>query len=206
MVWAVSRTRWRWSSEARRVSARPSPLAWAVKAHSVVIADIDRPMMDATVSEMCAEGSEARRMFCDVRDASPGRSHGRSGDRMVRPDRRADVRVRDRSARSVSRKSAWPPGTTPSTPTCAARFLVSKAVTPHMVARRRGNLVFMASTNCWDAEASLAHYNASKAGVFLLAKTLATRIRSLRHQLQCLGPRFHQNPFDPTGPERSGSS
>ena len=35
-------------------------------------------------------------------------------------------------------------------------FLVSKAVTPHMVAQGRGNLVFMASTNCWDGEASLA--------------------------------------------------
>jgi NAD(P)-dependent dehydrogenase (short-subunit alcohol dehydrogenase family) len=31
----------------------------------------------------------------------------------------------------------------------------------------------MASTNSWDAEVELTPYNVSKAGVFLLAKTLA---------------------------------
>jgi len=45
-----------------------------------------------------------------------------------------------------------------------------------MVKRRRGKLVFMASTNSWDAEAELAPYNASKAGIFLLAKTLAREL------------------------------
>jgi NAD(P)-dependent dehydrogenase (short-subunit alcohol dehydrogenase family) len=42
-----------------------------------------------------------------------------------------------------------------------------------MVWQRRGKMVFMASTNAWDAEAELVPYNVSKAGVFLLAKALA---------------------------------
>jgi NAD(P)-dependent dehydrogenase (short-subunit alcohol dehydrogenase family) len=39
--------------------------------------------------------------------------------------------------------------------------------------KRRGKLIFMASTNSWDAEAELAPYNASKAALFLLTKTMA---------------------------------
>ena len=58
----------------------------------------------------------------------------------------------------------------------AGTFLTAKAVVPHMVAQRKGKLVFMASTNSWDAEAQLAHYNVSKSGVFLLAKTLAREL------------------------------
>jgi NAD(P)-dependent dehydrogenase (short-subunit alcohol dehydrogenase family) len=69
-------------------------------------------------------------------------------------------------------------------------FLVSKAVAPHMVARKRGKLVFMASTNCWDAEASLGHYNVSKAGVFLLAKTLARELGPHGINSNALGPGF----------------
>jgi NAD(P)-dependent dehydrogenase (short-subunit alcohol dehydrogenase family) len=59
-----------------------------------------------------------------------------------------------------------------------------------MVARRRGKLVFMASTNCWDAEAALAHYNVSKSGVFLLAKTLARELGPYGINSNALGPGF----------------
>ncbi|MGE5644848.1 MAG: SDR family NAD(P)-dependent oxidoreductase [Acidobacteriota bacterium] len=69
-------------------------------------------------------------------------------------------------------------------------FLVAKAVAPHMIARRRGKLVFMSSTNAWDAEAQLAHYNASKAGVFLLAKTLARELGPYGITSNAVGPGF----------------
>jgi 3-oxoacyl-[acyl-carrier protein] reductase len=67
-------------------------------------------------------------------------------------------------------------------------FLVCKAVTPHMVARNRGKLVFMASTNSWDGEAQYAHYNASKAGLYLLAKTLARELGPCGINSNALGP------------------
>ena len=67
-------------------------------------------------------------------------------------------------------------------------FLVARAVVPHMLKRRRGKLVFMASTNSWDAEAGLAPYNASKAGVFLLAKTLARELGPYGIRSNAVGP------------------
>ena len=67
-------------------------------------------------------------------------------------------------------------------------FLFSSAVLPHMVRRRQGKLVFMASTNTWDAEAELAPYNASKAGLFLLAKTLARELGPYGINSNAVGP------------------
>lgn len=155
----------------------------------VVIADIDRPMMEATVGEMCLEASQARGVFCDVRD---GTEVAAMVDQVIEWYGRIDVMM------YVSGIAPPIPFVEVSITTwddtidtnLRGGFLVSKAVTPHMVARRRGNLVFMASTNCWDAEASLAHYNASKAGLYLLAKTLAREFGQYGIRSNALGPGF----------------
>lgn len=156
---------------------------------SVVVADIDRPMMDATVSEMCAEASQARRMFCDVRD---GAQVGAMVDQVIEWYGRIDVLMYVSGIAPPVPFAEISVATWDDTIDTNLRggFLVSKAVTPHMVARRRGNLVFMASTNCWDAEASLAHYNASKAGLYLLAKTLAREFGQYGIRSNALGPGF----------------
>jgi NAD(P)-dependent dehydrogenase (short-subunit alcohol dehydrogenase family) len=67
-------------------------------------------------------------------------------------------------------------------------FLAARAVTPHMIRRKRGKLVFMASTNSWDAEAELVPYNASKAGLYLLAKTLARELGRYGINSNAVGP------------------
>ena len=67
-------------------------------------------------------------------------------------------------------------------------FLTARAFAPGMVARRSGKLVFMASTNSWDGEVQLAHYNASKAGLYLLAKTLARELGPHGINSNAIGP------------------
>jgi NAD(P)-dependent dehydrogenase (short-subunit alcohol dehydrogenase family) len=155
----------------------------------VAIADIDCPMMEATVREMRAEGTDARSLPCDVRD---------SGQVQAMVKQVVDWRDRIDVLMYVA-------GIAPAVPfleisdetwdntvdtNLRGAFLVSKAVAPHMVARKQGKIVFMASTNCWDAEASLGHYNASKAGVFLLAKTLARELGPYGINSNALGPGF----------------
>jgi NAD(P)-dependent dehydrogenase (short-subunit alcohol dehydrogenase family) len=155
----------------------------------VAIADIDCPMMEATVQEMRSQGVDARSLPCDVRD---------SGQVKAMVKQVVDWRGRIDILMYVA-------GIAPAVPfleisdetwdntvdtNLRGAFLVSKAVAPHMVARKRGKLVFMASTNCWDAEASLGHYNASKAGVFLLAKTLARELGPHGINSNALGPGF----------------
>lgn len=155
----------------------------------VAIADIDCPTMEATAREIRAGGTEARCLPCDVRDSGQVQA-------MVKQvvDWRGHIDV-----------LMYVAGIAPPVPfleitdetwdntvdtNLRGAFLASRSVAPHMVARKSGKLVFMASTNCWDAEASLGHYNASKAGVYLLAKTLARELGPYGINSNAVGPGF----------------
>jgi 3-oxoacyl-[acyl-carrier protein] reductase len=67
-------------------------------------------------------------------------------------------------------------------------FLMARAVAPLMVARRQGKMVFIASTNSVDGEENLAAYNASKAGVAALVRTLARELGGLGVTINAVGP------------------
>lgn len=56
-------------------------------------------------------------------------------------------------------------------------FLVAQEVARRMVERGRGGaIVLMSSTNAFEGEAGYAHYNASKAAIVMLAKTMAVEL------------------------------
>ena len=155
----------------------------------VVVADLDRPMLESTIREMCGEGSTAQMIACDVRDSGQVQAMVRQA---IELHGRIDILM-------------YVAGIAPAVPfleiseatwddtldtNLRGAFLVSRAVAPHMAARRHGKLVFMASTNCWDAEATLGHYNASKAGLYLLAKTLARELGPYGINSNAVGPGF----------------
>ncbi len=155
----------------------------------VVIADIDGPMMEKTVAGMRAESSDACAIACDVRQPAQVQA---MVQQIIHNYGCIDVLM-------------YIAGIAPPTPfleiseetwdnTLATNlrgaFLVARAVTPHMVERRQGRLVFMGSTNCWDAEPLLGHYNVSKAGVFLLTKTLARELGPYGIRSNAVGPGF----------------
>jgi len=156
---------------------------------SVIIADVDCSAADATVRAMCAAGSSAQAVPCDVRDSTMVTAMVKQ---VIDWHQRIDILM------YVAGIAPGVPFLEISTQTwddtietnLRGAFLVSKAVAPYMVARKRGKLVFMASTNCWDAEANLAHYNVSKSGVFLLAKTLARELGPYGINSNALGPGF----------------
>jgi len=69
-------------------------------------------------------------------------------------------------------------------------FLVAQAVARGLVEQGRGGaIVNMSSTNGLGGEADYAHYNASKAGVLLLTKTMAVELgpRGIRVNALCPG-------------------
>jgi NAD(P)-dependent dehydrogenase (short-subunit alcohol dehydrogenase family) len=153
----------------------------------VVIADLDAEAMETTIQEMRGEGSQCKGVACDVRDQAQVEAavkqaldwHGRidilmyiAGIAAAVPFLELEVATWDDTL-DINLRGA---------------FLTAKAVVPHMVARRKGKLVFMASTNSWDGEAQLAHYNASKSGVFLLAKTLAREFGKFGINSNAVGP------------------
>jgi NAD(P)-dependent dehydrogenase (short-subunit alcohol dehydrogenase family) len=154
---------------------------------NVMIGDIDSDMLARTEKEIAGEGGSVRTITCDVRRkrqvqrmvAATHRWHNRidvlmyvAGVAKLVPFTRSDEKHWDWTM-DINLKGG---------------YLVAREVAPHMIRRRRGKMVFMASTNSWDAEAELAPYNASKAGLFLLAKTLARELGHYGINSNAIGP------------------
>ena len=153
----------------------------------VVIGDVDRTMMARTAAEITREGGAVRTIVCDVRRRSQVE---RMVSKVIEWHRRIDILMYVAGvgklvpfAKSDEKHWDWTLDIN-----LKGGFLVARAVAPHMIRRRKGKMVFMASTNSWDAEAELAPYNASKAGLFLLAKTLARELGPCGINSNAVGP------------------
>ncbi len=164
-------------------------LRMAEEGARVVIADIDRKMMTSTSKDIQNSGGEARTIACDVRRRQ--QVNGMVKRVMSWYDRIDVLMYIAGVVRGVpfleTDEQLW--DWTLDTNLKGA-FLVSSAVVPHMIKRRRGKLVFMASTNSWDGEALQAPYNSSKAGLYLLAKTLARELGPYGINSNAVGPGF----------------
>jgi NAD(P)-dependent dehydrogenase (short-subunit alcohol dehydrogenase family) len=154
---------------------------------AVSIADVEADAMKATVSEMQQEGSAAQGLLCDVREPAQVEAAVQSALAWAG---RLDILMYIAGVASTVPLIELDVATWDKTLDINLRgaFLAAKAVLPHMIARRSGNLVFMASTNSWDGEAQLAHYNASKSGLFLLSKTLAREYGKFGIRSNAVGP------------------
>jgi NAD(P)-dependent dehydrogenase (short-subunit alcohol dehydrogenase family) len=153
----------------------------------VVIGDIDRPMMAKTALEITQDGGTARTAFCDVRQR---RQVDRMVSKVIQWHDHIDILMYVAGVAKLvpfteSDENHWD---TTLDINLKGGFLVARAVAPHMIRKRKGKMVFMASTNSWDAEAGLAPYNASKAGLFLLAKTLARELGPFGINSNAVGP------------------
>lgn len=76
-------------------------------------------------------------------------------------------------------------------------FLMAQAVARRIVRRGRvGCIVNMASTNAVAGEQDFAHYNASKAGVLSLTKTMAVELGPQGVRVNCICPGFIDTPLN----------
>ena len=155
----------------------------------VIIGDMDRKVLAKTAEERVRGGGKVDTTLCDVRVESQVK---RMVAGVIRKHGRIDVLMQIAGVakaapllKTTTRHYDWTMDTN-----VKGSFLVARSVLPHMIKRRRGKLVFMASTNSWDAEAELAPYNISKAGVFLLAKTIAREFGRYGINSNALGPGF----------------
>ncbi|MBX2874025.1 MAG: SDR family oxidoreductase [Saprospiraceae bacterium] len=75
-------------------------------------------------------------------------------------------------------------------------FYVCQAVARYMIPRKRGVILNMSSKNGLDAELGHAHYNASKAGVILLTKTIAIELAHLGIRANAICPGYIRTPLN----------
>lgn len=154
---------------------------------NIAMVDIDKEGMESVGREMEYDGSKIQQLYCDICKSADVTSaiqqvidfHGRidilmqiAGIAIAVPFLELEEAIWDQTI-NINLRGA---------------FLVSKAVLAHMVRQRSGKLVFMASTNSWDAEARLAHYNATKSGVYLLSKTIAREFGRYGINSNAVGP------------------
>ncbi|MEW5974971.1 MAG: glucose 1-dehydrogenase [Acidobacteriota bacterium] len=154
---------------------------------SVVMADIDKSAMEKTQEALTKESLQVQSLLVDVRLK---KQVDRMVERVVKRHGRIDILMYVAGVGKVvpfcqTTEADWDFTVDIN---LKGAFLVSRAVTPHMIGQRRGKLVFMASTNSWDGEAGLAPYNASKAGLYLLAKTLARELGPHGINSNAIGP------------------
>lgn len=75
-------------------------------------------------------------------------------------------------------------------------FYVAQCVCRYMAQRRRGVVLNMSSKNGLDAELGHAHYNASKAGLILLTKTIAIELAHLGVRANAVCPGYVRSPIN----------
>ncbi|MBL8320582.1 MAG: SDR family oxidoreductase [Burkholderiaceae bacterium] len=69
-----------------------------------------------------------------------------------------------------------------------APYLVSRAIAPHMIARRYGRIVNVASIAGKEGNPNASHYSASKAGVISLTKSLGKELAKSGVLVNCVTP------------------
>ncbi len=74
-------------------------------------------------------------------------------------------------------------------------FFVAQAVCKNMALRKKGVVVNMASKNGLDGEFGYAHYNASKAGIIMLTKTMALELAHVGIRVNAVCPGYIQTPM-----------
>jgi glucose 1-dehydrogenase len=153
----------------------------------VTIADIDSRAMGEAAAAMRRRGLNVATAVCDVRRQ---RQIEAVVAQLVRRERRLDILM---YIAGVGRPVPFTATTEKIWDwtldiNLKGAFLSASAVAPQMIRQGGGRMVFMASTNAWDAEAELAPYNASKAGIFLLAKTLARELGRYGIRSNAVGP------------------
>jgi 3-oxoacyl-[acyl-carrier protein] reductase len=74
-------------------------------------------------------------------------------------------------------------------------FRCTRAALRHMIPRRRGVIVNLASILGWRAQAGQAHYAAAKAGVMALTRCAAMEAAPYGIRVNCVAPSFAEHPF-----------
>jgi NAD(P)-dependent dehydrogenase (short-subunit alcohol dehydrogenase family) len=178
---------------------RAIALGMAREGASVFIADLNGANGTAVKQEITARGGRAAALCTDISEEQSVRA---MVDVALKEFHRIDILVNNAGIFPTSpveemQEEEWDRviGTN-----LAGTFLCSKAVVPHLLARRSGRIISLTSGRAFQGAKNGAHYAASKAGIIGFSKSLALELapHGITVNVLCPGitdtaqPRGHQ--------------
>jgi NAD(P)-dependent dehydrogenase (short-subunit alcohol dehydrogenase family) len=164
--------------------------AFASAGARVVVADIDREAAEALAAELTSQGAEALAVQVDVADTASTEAMAQAAlDRFGR----IDILVTCAAIYATLERKPFLEIDPEEWDRVLAVNLTGtqraiRAVVPAMQRQRSGVIVTMSSVNIWLAPAGRAHYNAGKAAVDNLTKTLARELGPFGIRVNALAP------------------
>ncbi|HEY3167274.1 MAG TPA: SDR family NAD(P)-dependent oxidoreductase, partial [Candidatus Binatia bacterium] len=154
---------------------RAIALGMAREAASIFIADLNAANANKVKQEITARGGRAAALCTDISEEQSVRA---MVDVALKEFHRIDVLVNNAGIFPTSpveemQEEEWDRviGTN-----LVGTFLCSKAVVPHLLARRSGRIISLTSGRAFQGAKNGAHYAASKAGIIGFSKSLALEL------------------------------
>jgi NAD(P)-dependent dehydrogenase (short-subunit alcohol dehydrogenase family) len=178
---------------------RAIALGMAREAASIFIADLNAANANTVKQEITARGGRAAALCTDISEEQSVRA---MVDVALKEFHRIDILVNNAGIFPTSpveelQEEEWDRviGTN-----LVGTFLCSKAVVPHLLARRSGRIISLTSGRAFQGAKNGAHYAASKAGIIGFSKSLALELapHEITVNVLCPGitdtaqPRGHQ--------------
>ena len=161
----------------------------------VAVVDLNLPLAEAVANRLRALGRRAIAILCDVSQAAEVE---RMRDRVLTEFGKIDILVNNagivgKNAPLVEvSETEWDQVMAVDV---KGVFLCSKAVLPHMVERRYGKIVNVASIAGKEGNPNLTPYSAAKAAVIGLTKALAKEVVQLGVYVNCVAPAVIETPI-----------
>jgi NAD(P)-dependent dehydrogenase (short-subunit alcohol dehydrogenase family) len=161
----------------------------------VAVVDLNLPLAEAVANRLHALGRGAIAVRCDVSQAA---EVGQMRDRVLTEFGKIDILVNN--AGIVGKNAPMIQVTEEEWDQVMAVdvkgvFLCAKAVLPHMIERRYGKIVNVASIAGKEGNPNLTPYSAAKAAVIGLTKALAKEVVQLGVYVNCVAPAVIETPI-----------
>ena len=151
----------------------------------VAIWDLDRPLAEKTANEV---GAGVQSYEVDVSDAA---AVGKACDATLAMFGKIDILVNNAGIAGVNR-SVWETEVDEWRKVLRINldgpFICSKAIVPHMIEKKYGRIVNIASIAGKEGNPNAAHYSASKAGIIALTKSLGKELAAYDIAVNCVTP------------------
>jgi 3-oxoacyl-[acyl-carrier protein] reductase len=151
----------------------------------VAIWDMDRALADKTAQEI---GSNVRVYIADVSDAE---AVDRARDATLSDFGKIDILVNNAGIAGINR-TVWETEVDEWRKVLRINldgpFICSRAIVPHMIERKYGRIVNIASIAGKEGNPNAAHYSASKAGLIALTKSLGKELAAYDISVNCVTP------------------